>query len=119
MVRNASNAGHSSVVIPASKNSKSVLQVLQQEGYIAGIEEVAVNEKPAFKIILKYEDGRPVIKELKRISTPGRRQYVGCEDIPTNKGGLGVVIVSTSKGMLSDGEARRQKVGGELICSVF
>ena len=120
-IRNAQGVKHPSVVVPASKAKASVLEVLQSEGYIAGFElQEDENKKPILNVQLRYtETGLPVIKEIKRLSKPGRRLYVAKEKIPVNRGGLGTVIVSTSKGVLSDRVAREQGVGGELICSVF
>ena len=120
-VRNAQRAGHPSVAIPASKTKERVLKVLEDEGFIAGIESAQDTEgKPQLKVALRYtNDNQPVIREVRRMSRPGRRWYVGRDEIPTQKGGLGLVVVSTSRGMLSDREARRLGVGGELICAVF
>ena len=120
-MRNAQLAGHPSVTVPASLMKQSVLQLLVEEGFIARFDKQDdAQGKPVLKIFLRYDDrGRPVIKELKRISRPGRRIYVGKDEIPLNRGGLGVTVVSTSKGMLSDQQARKEGIGGELICSVF
>lgn len=120
-VRNAQRAKHPTVRIPKSKTKRMILDLLLSEGYIAGIEEVeSVTKKPELKVVLRYDElGQPTIRELKRISRPGRRMYVGKEDIPRDRGGLGVVVVSTSKGMLNDQQARKEGLGGELICSVF
>ncbi len=120
-VRNAQRAGHPAVAVPASKTKERVLKVLQDEGYIASFESTEDSDgKPQLKIYLRYtEANKPVIRELRRISRPGRRMYVGSDAIPVQRGGLGLVVISTSKGMLSDREARRLGVGGELICSVF
>ena len=120
-IRNAQGAGHPTVMIPASTAKASILTLLREEGYVGEYEDtVDDGDKPALKVALKYAvDGAPAIKELKRLSTPGRRVYVGKDDIPRCRGGLGLVVVSTPKGMLSDREARRNGVGGELICSVF
>lgn len=120
-IRNAQRVGHASVTVPASKVKLSVLNLLKKEGFVANVvSEKDEKDKPALKVLLKYDDlGRPVIREIKRLSSPGKRMYVRCQDIPKLKGGLGLSIVSTSKGVLSDSEARKQGVGGELICSVF
>jgi small subunit ribosomal protein S8 len=120
-VRNAQRAGHPSVAIPASKTKERVLKVLEDEGFIAGVETGKDHDgKPQLKVSLRYtNDNQPVIREVRRMSRPGRRWYVGRDQIPTQKGGLGLVVVSTSRGMLSDREARRLGVGGELICAVF
>ena len=120
-IRNASSAGHLSVRIPASNSKERVIKVLIDEGYLASVERTEdENAKPQLKVQLRYDNrGEPVIREIKRISTPGRRVYVGKEDIPRNRGGLGVLVVSTSLGVMADSEARKQGVGGELVCSVF
>ena len=97
-----------------------MLEVLADEGYIRGFEETKdVNGHPAIEISLKYYEGTPVIRELKRVSKPGRRVYLGKDDIPQVRQGLGVAIVTTSKGVMSDASARAQGVGGEVLCTVF
>ncbi|MFN8390902.1 MAG: 30S ribosomal protein S8 [Bdellovibrionota bacterium] len=120
-VRNAQRAGHPSVSVPASKTKERLLKVLVDEGYLAGVEPTKdADGKPQLKIHLRYgNDESPVIREVRRMSRPGRRVYVGHENIPSNRGGLGLVVVSTSRGMMSDRVARREKLGGELICSIF
>ncbi|WP_424933727.1 30S ribosomal protein S8 [Amaricoccus macauensis] len=119
-IRNASMRGKTSVRTPASKIRKWVLDVLQTEGYIRGYEEVK-NERGLgeIEIALKYFDGQPVIKELRRISTPGRRVYSNVKEMPQVRQGLGVAIVSTPKGVMSDAQARSANVGGEVLCTVF
>ncbi len=119
-IRNAQMAGHPSVIIPKSGEKENIANVLLKEGYIEGVETIDNDGKPVIKLSLRYDDNnQPIIKELTRLSSSGRRVYVGKEDIPQNRNGLGVVIVSTSKGVLSDLEARQLGVGGELLCSVF
>ena len=119
-IRNASMRGKSTCQAPASKLRGWVLDVLADEGYIRGYEATTGKDgHPALEISLKYYDGAPVIRELKRVSTPGRRVYMGVSDIPTVRQGLGVSIVSTSKGVMSDANARSQNVGGEVLCTVF
>ncbi|MFY0681742.1 MAG: 30S ribosomal protein S8 [Thalassovita sp.] len=119
-IRNASLRGKSTVSTPASKLRGWVLDVLQSEGYIRGYESgTDVNGHPTLEIGLKYYEGTPVIREVKRVSKPGRRVYVSANDIPTVRQGLGVSIVSTSKGVMSDAVARSNKVGGEVLCTVF
>jgi small subunit ribosomal protein S8 len=120
-IRNAQRVGHPSVSVPASGTKQKILTVLQSEGYIDRYERIEEEKgKARLKIYLRYSvDGRPAIKEIKRLSKPGKRLYVVKEKIPVYKEGLGVVVVSTSRGMLSDRDARRLGVGGELICSVF
>ena len=119
-IRNAQMRGKSTVSTPASKLRAWVLDVLADEGYIRGYEKVTgVDGHPAIEISLKYFDGTPVIRELKRVSKPGRRVYMSVNDIPQVRQGLGVSIVSTSKGVMSDASARSQNVGGEVLCTVF
>lgn len=120
-IRNGLSAGHYSVLVGRSKQKERVLQVLADEGYIEGFEVAAdENKKPVLKVQLRYaSDGQPGIKELRRISSPGRRIYVGKDSIRPYKGGLGIFVVSTSRGVVSDKGARKEGIGGELICSVF
>ncbi len=119
-IRNAQMRGKSTTLSPASKLRKWVLDVLADEGYIRGYEEAKDDRgHPAIEISLKYYEGTPVIRELKRVSKPGRRVYMGVGDIPQVRQGLGVSIVSTSKGVMTDATARSQNVGGEVLCTVF
>ncbi len=119
-IRNAHLRGKSTVKTPASKLRGWVLDVLQSEGYIRGFETATSDAgHPELEISLKYFDGEPVIKELKRVSKPGRRVYVGSSDIPTVRQGLGISIVSTPKGVMSDAQARAANVGGEVLCTIF
>ncbi len=120
-IRNASAAGHRSTVVPFSKQKERILSVLVDEGYIESFEKTEDdNGKPALSARLRYEStGIPVVRELRRMSKPGRRLYVKKDEIPRHKSGLGVIVVSTSHGVMSDREARKLGVGGELICSVF
>ncbi len=119
-IRNAQMRTKSTVRTPASTLRRRVLEVLQAEGYIRGFELIdSGDKKPEYEIALKYFDGRPVIREIKRVSTPGRRTYSGVKGVPTVRNGLGVAIVSTSKGVMSDAQARADNVGGEVLCTVF
>ena len=119
-IRNAQMRGKSTTHTPASKLRKWVLEVLADEGYIRGFEETTGRDgHPAIEISLKYYEGTPVIRELKRVSKPGRRVYMGVNDIPQVRQGLGVSIVSTPKGVMSDANARSNNVGGEVLCTVF
>ncbi|MCD9149839.1 30S ribosomal protein S8 [Pseudophaeobacter flagellatus] len=119
-IRNSQMRGKSTVTSPASKLRAWVLDVLADEGYIRGYEK-STDERghPALEISLKYYDGDPVIREVKRVSKPGRRVYMGVNDIPSVRQGLGVSIVSTPKGVMSDANARAANVGGEVLCTVF
>ena len=118
-IRNAQLRKRPSVTTPASSLRARVLDVLQSEGYIRGYSEVEFNGKSEFQIELKYFDGQPVIKEIERVSKPGRRVYSSVRNIPRVADGLGVSILSTPKGIMSDHEARTQNVGGEVLCRVF
>ncbi len=119
-IRNAQMRGKSTVLTPASKLRAWVLDVLTAEGYIRGYEATTdADGHPTIEISLKYFDGIPVIRELKRVSTPGRRVYMGVKDIPSVRQGLGISVVSTPKGVMSDAAARNANVGGEVLCTVF
>jgi small subunit ribosomal protein S8 len=119
-IRNAQERGKSKVVTPASRLRARVLDVLQQEGFIRGYATVEYGGgKSEIEIELKYFDGEPVIREIHRVSKPGRRVYASVGTLPTVYNGLGISILSTPKGVMSDAEARAQNVGGEVICTVF
>ena len=119
-IRNAAMRSKSTVRSPSSKLRIRVLDVLQDEGFIRGYEVIdGDDKKPEVEISLKYYDGEPVIRELKRVSKPGRRTYSGVSNVPQVRNGLGVAIVSTSKGVMSDAKARAANVGGEVLCTVF
>lgn len=119
-IRNSQMRGKSTVRTPASKLRAWVLDVLADEGYIRGYEKVTGDDgHPALEISLKYYEGTPVIRELKRVSKPGRRVYMSVGDIAQVRQGLGVSIVSTSKGVMSDQSARSHNVGGEVLCTIF
>lgn len=117
-IRNAQQVGKTSVTMPSSKLKKSVAEVLKSEGYVAGY-SVEESVKPQLTIELKYFEGKPVIAELDRISRPGLRAYSSKDDLPSVRGGLGIAIVSTSQGVMSDRAARAAGVGGEVLCTVF
>src|SRR6056297_3493875 len=119
-LRNAGMRGKSTVMVPASKMRVRVLDVLAAEGYIRGYENATDDRAhPALEVSLKYFEGARVIREMKRVSKPGRRVYMGVNDIPSVRQGLGVSIVSTSKGVMSDANALAANVGGEVLCTVF
>jgi small subunit ribosomal protein S8 len=119
-IRNSQMRGKSTVMTPASKLRVWVLDVLAQEGYIRGYEKgTDANGHPTLEISLKYYEGEPVIRELKRVSKPGRRVYMGVRELPSVREGLGVSIVSTPRGVMSDANARAANVGGEVLCTVF
>ena len=119
-IRNGQRAYLPKVKAPASKKLKALCDALEREGYIRGANVVDLgNNKKELEIELKYYEGQPVIKEIKRVSKCGRRIYSSVESLPKIRNGLGTSILSTSKGILSDYEARQQNVGGEIVCSVF
>ena len=119
-IRNAQMRSKSTVRTPASKMRGRVLEVLQSEGFIRGYEATKSEAGHAeFEISLKYYDGAPVIRELARVSKPGRRVYTGVKELPSVRQGLGIAIVSTPKGVMSDAQARADNVGGEVLCTVF
>jgi small subunit ribosomal protein S8 len=119
-IRNAQLRRRPKVVTPASNIRGRVLDVLAEEGYIRGYTRVEQKgSMPTFEIELKYYNGEPAIREIKRVSTPGRRVYSPVRDLPTVANGLGVAILSTPKGVMSDSKAREENVGGEILCSIF
>ena len=119
-IRNAQMRGKSSVNTPASKLRRWVLDVLKDEGYIRGYSETEiVNGVSELEIELKYYEGQPVIQEIQRVSKPGRRVYSSVRTMPVVRNGLGISIVSTPKGVMSDNAARENNVGGEILCRVF
>ena len=119
-IRNAQLRTLYNVKVPSSKYRAKVLEVLKQEGYISNYKFLPDSKnKSSLVVDLKYYNGLPVIKEIKRVSRPGRRVYVRADSIPTIQNGLGLAIVSTSMGIMSDSDARTKKVGGEIICRVF
>jgi len=117
-IRNAQKAEKLGVTMPASKLKKAVAKVLKDEGYITDYSEQEVDGKSQLEVALKYYNGQPVIDTLERVSKPGRRQYKGQQELPRVAGGLGVAIVSTSKGIMTDRDARKAGVGGEILCIV-
>jgi small subunit ribosomal protein S8 len=120
-IRNAGQAKHAEVLMPHSKMKESIALILKEEGYLSAVsvESAAGTPVKQLKVSLKYQARRNVIAGLKQVSTPGLRRYVSSTDIPRVLGGLGLAILSTPKGILSDSQARKQKVGGELVCYVW
>ena len=119
-IRNGQQAKKSHVTVPASTLRENVLAVLKREGYIRDFERVSVRAGvDEFKVELKYFDNRPVINEIQRVSTPGRRVYSKVKDLPKFYNGLGLFVLSTPQGVMSDNEARQANVGGEVLCKVF
>ncbi len=118
-IRNAQMAGKKAVEMPGSKLKAAVAKVLKDEGYILDFNASNDSGKPRLAIDLKYYEGKPVIAEIDRSSRPGLRNYAGKDELPSVRGGLGVAIVSTSKGVMTDRAARAAGVGGEVLCTVF
>lgn len=114
-IRNAHGAFHSTVQMPGSKMKTAIAEILKAEGYIAD----CASADGALTLTLKYPGGKPAISGLKKVSTPGRRMYVGVEEIPSVQNGLGICILSTSRGLLVGGRAVAEKVGGELLCEIW
>ena len=118
-IRNGQQARKDSILTPASKLRVRVLDVLQREGYIRGYSEEELSGHKGLRIELKYFEGQPAIQHVARVSKPGRRVYSGSKELPRIHNGLGITIVSTPRGVLSDAEAREQNVGGEVLAEVF
>jgi len=118
-IRNAQLRALNNVTIPSSKFRVRVLDVLKREGYISNYKPLSDHNKESLLVDLKYNNGLPVIKEIKRVSRPGRRIYAKADSIARIQNGLGLAIVSTSKGIMSDTDARTKNIGGEIICRVF
>ncbi len=117
-IRNALSAGKLNVNMPDSKQKRAIAQVLKDEGFITDFAQAQADAKPVLNIDLKYYEGKPVIEKIKRISRPGLRIYKGKSELPKVMGGLGVAIISTSKGLMSDRTARKSGFGGEILCTV-
>lgn len=117
-IRNGQSAGKQSVVMPASKLKTAIANLLKDEGYVADVASAEIDGKPAMEVTLKYFQGAPVIEMVKRVSRPGLRIYKSRDELPKVRGGLGVAIVSTSKGIMTDRAARKEGVGGEVIAFV-
>ncbi len=118
-IRNANNAKHDTVDIPASNMKKSIAQILLDEGYIAGFQVIEDGKQGVIRVTLKYNGKEKVLKGLKRVSKPGLRIYASCEEMPRVMNGLGVAIVSTSKGIMTGKQARKENVGGEVLAFVW
>ncbi|MFM2199648.1 MAG: hypothetical protein RLZZ505_3080 [Verrucomicrobiota bacterium] len=116
--KNAARAGNETFTAPYSKIKADIAEILKQEGYLWKY-EVVTGERTELKVSPKFVDGRPVLTDLKRVSKPGRRQYVGSQDIPRVMSGLGISILSTPKGVMSGASAKRQKLGGELLANIW
>lgn len=119
VIRNAYRATKPSCVTRFSKMHLRIAEILLEEGYLAGVEQIDVGGKPALELTLKYVDEVPALTGIKRVSSPGRRMYFQSREIPKTLGGLGVGILTTSRGILKDRDARREKIGGEMICAIW
>ena len=117
-IKNAQSRNHKKVELPSSKFKIKLAEVLKSEGYIIDF-KIKDEKKPNLEIILKYSSGNPVISSIERVSKPGRRIFSSAESLPKINNGLGIAIISTPKGVMTDIDARKQKVGGEIICKVF
>ncbi len=117
-IRNAQSVQKATVLIPASKVKTGIARVLKDEGYITDFRDAELEGKPALEVTLKYQQGRGVIETMKRVSRPGLRQYRGKDDLPKIQNGLGIAVVSTSKGIMTDAQARDAGQGGEILCVV-
>ena len=117
-IRNAQAVQKASVLVPASKVKTGIAKVLKDEGYITDYRDAEMDGKPALEITLKYAQGRGVIEEMKRVSRPGLRQYRGKDDLPKIQNGLGIAVISTSQGIMTDASARAAGQGGEVLCIV-
>ena len=118
-IRNAKMAGMKTVSCPSSKIKVAICKVLEDEGYINGHAVAESDGKPVLSVDLKYYRGKPVIEEIKRVSRPGLRYYRGSDDLPKNRAGLGIAILSTNKGLMTDKQAHAAGIGGEVLCTVF
>ncbi len=119
-IRNAQTAGHRKVDVPASKLKRAMAKILVDKGYIAKFIDIQDGKQGIIRMFLKYDSyGLPVIRNINRYSKPGLRKYSGATDVPRSQNGLGVVILSTSKGVMTDKEARKLNVGGEVLCTVY
>jgi small subunit ribosomal protein S8 len=118
-LRNAYRARHRTVEVPASRLKIAIAAILKEWGYIADYEYIEDNKQGIVRMRLRYVNGQPALREITRVSKPGRRVYAGAAELPRVKNGLGIAIVSTSRGVMTDKEARRLGIGGEIICTVF
>ena len=118
-IRNAQKARHSTIELPASNIKIAIAKILKEQGFVSDYAKIEDGVQGTLKVALKYYNRKPAINELKRVSTPGRRLYVGVESLPKVRRGLGIAIVSTSKGVMTEKQARTYNVGGELICTIW
>jgi small subunit ribosomal protein S8 len=117
-IRNAQMAKKSQVVLPCSKIKQAIAEILVKEGFLMSVEKTA-DKFPELKLVLKYENGKPLVRCLQRISTPGRRVYVGKDELPNVLGGQGIAVISTSQGLFTNKEAKKKGLGGEVVCEIY
>lgn len=118
-VRNASRAGHKRVDMPVSKLKVEIARILKESAFVHDYKVLDDGRHGVLRIYLKYHEGRPVIRDVQRVSKPGRRQYAGVQELPRVRNGLGMAIVSTSRGVMSDRDARKNNVGGEILAAIW
>ncbi len=118
-IRNASAAKHKTLDVPSSKLKVAIAEILKDQGFIADYSLRSEGAQPTLEVKLRYYYGEPVIREIKRVSKPGRRVYAGVGELPRVRNGLGVAIISTPRGVMSDKQARRENVGGEILCTIW
>jgi small subunit ribosomal protein S8 len=118
-IRNAQSVGHDKLSLPSSKMKEAISKILKDEDYISDFSIVKEGSKYTLTVVLKYKSGKPSIKSIKRVSTPGRRVYRGFDELPRVLSDLGIAIVSTSAGVMSNKQARKRHLGGEVICEIF
>ena len=119
-IRNAGTAGFDKADIPASRMKISLARIMKEEGFIKNYKVVKDNRQGILRVYLKFDEhNKPLIQGIERVSKPGRRVYAGCEDLPRIQGGLGVAVISTSKGVITDRQARKLQVGGEVLCRIW
>jgi small subunit ribosomal protein S8 len=118
-IRNAASARHKVVDIPASKLKANLAEIMKDQGFITDYESVEEGPQGAIRIKLRYVNGQPTIYGMQRISRPGLRRYAGAGELPRVKNGLGIAVISTSQGLMTDKEARRRKIGGEVLCYIW
>ena len=118
-IKNSQSRNYKKIEMPSSKFKSKIAEVLKNEGYIIDFKIISESKIPTLEILLKYHSGNPVISSIERVSKPGRRIFSSAESLPKINNGLGIAIVSTPKGVMTDIDARKQKIGGEIICKVF
>lgn len=118
-IRNASLVKKAEVALPSSKIKFAIAKILEKTGYLAGVDESEIGRQRTLRLRLKYENGQSVVHQIRRVSTPGRRVYSGATELPRVLSGIGIAIISTPNGLMTNREARKRKLGGEVICEIF